>query len=57
MYVMMNEIMLSIYPGADMISVVHKYLFEMGKYIHRKIRKTEVEGSSTNTFWIVEQTS
>ena len=51
---MMNEIMLSIYPGADMISVAHKHLFDMGKYIHRNIRKTEVEGSSTNTFWIVE---
>ena len=57
MYVMMNEIMLSIYPGADMISVVHKHLFDMDKYIHRNIRKTEVEGLSTNTFWIVEQTS
>ena len=54
---MMNEIMLSIYPGADTISVVHKHLFDMGKYIQRNIRKTEVEGSSIDTFWIVEQTS
>jgi hypothetical protein len=57
MHVMMNEIILSIYPGADTISVVHKHLFDMGKYIQRNIRKTEVEGSSTDTFWIVEQTS
>jgi len=57
MYVMINAIMLSKYPGADMIPVVHKHLFELGKYIHRKTRKTEVEGSSTDTFWIVEQTN
>ena len=56
MYVMMNEIML-IYPSADMIFVAHKHLFDMGKYIHRNIRKTEVEGPSTDKFWIVEQTS
>jgi len=37
--------MLSINPGSDMTPVVHKHLFDLGKYIHRKTRKTEIEGS------------
>ena len=35
-YIMMNAIMLSIYPGSDMTPVVHKHLFDLGKHIHRK---------------------
>ena len=51
---MMNAIMLSLYPGSDITPVIHKYMFDDGKYIHRKTRKTEVEGSRTDNFWIIE---
>jgi len=51
---MINAIMLSIYPGSDMTTVFHKHLFDLGKCIHRKTQKTEVEGSRTDKCWIVE---
>ena len=40
MYVMINAIMLSIYPGSDMTPFFHKYLFDLGKHIHKKTQKT-----------------
>ena len=54
MYVMMNAIVLSIYPGSDMTPVFHKYLFDLGKHIHKKHKKQEVEGSRTDEYWVVE---
>jgi hypothetical protein len=53
MYVMMNAIMLSIYPGSGMTPFFHKYLFDLGKHIHKK-KKKEVEGSRTDECWVVE---
>ena len=33
--------MLSIYPGSDMTPIFHKYLFELGKHIHKKTQKNK----------------